>query len=144
MNQFGYVLALDSVTHQSTANRGDYITVSVKLHNSGWGRVLTSRRLVAQACLVASPFTCYTGTANSDLRLIPAQTTTSSTVAANITIPSGATTGAYQIRLSIPDVWSTTQSRPFMIQFANDNGSGTQAWNNTNGYMVTGTTLTVN
>ena len=142
-NSYGYVLTLDSVTHQSTVNRGDSISVNVKMHNNGWARFNTARKLYVNACLVASPNTCYQGIAYSDLRLLPPQTTTSSTVTAHITIPAGATTGAYQIRLSVPDIFSTTQSRPFMVKFNNDN-NGSQIWNDTAGYITTGTTLTVN
>ena len=144
-NRMGYFLSLDNVTHQSTANRGDNITVTIQLHNNGYARLSTPRTVTAQACLVAAPNTCYTGVADSDLRLLPSQTTTPSTVQAHITIPVGATTGAYQIRLSVPSVFAVAQGvRAFMIHFANTNGSGTQAWNDAGGYMVTGTTLTVN
>lgn len=143
LNNYGYSMQLDSVTHQSTANRGDNITVTVKLRNIGWSRMWSPRTVTVNACLVAAPNTCYTGVADSDLRQLPPNATTSSSVQAHITIPVGATTGAYQIRLSIPDIWPTTQSRAFMVQFINSN-SGSQTWNDAGGYMTTGTTLTVN
>lgn len=144
-NMMGYRLQLDSVTHQSTAHAGDSISVVVSMRNLGWSRLFSPRRLVAQACLVASPYTCYGGTSPTDLRMLLPQATSSSTVMAPITIPVGAAAGAYQIRLSVPDIWPRTAAlRPFAIRFANANGAAGQSWNDTSGYMTTGTTLTVN
>jgi len=142
MNSFGSSLELDGVSHQSTAAPGESITVDVKLRNIGYSIVFTARKVVAQACLVASPNTCYGAPATPDLRQLPPQATESSTVTATINIPPGAAPGAYEIRLSVPDVWATTQARAFMMRFANTD-SGAQAWNDASGYWVTGTTLTV-
>jgi hypothetical protein len=140
----GYWLQLDSVSHQATAVNGQSITVRVKLRNLGYSRVFSPRKVVAKACLVASPNTCYSATAPTDLRRLPPQAGTSTQVAANIAIPVGAAAGAYQIRLSIPDIWPTTAAnRDYAIRFGNVD-SGGQVWNNTSGYMTTGTTLNVN
>jgi hypothetical protein len=142
-NQLGYWIQLDSVSHQGTANRGDSITVSAQLRNLGWSRVFTPRRLVASACLTTSPYTCYTGTSNADLRLLPPQATSSVSIDIGLAIPSTAAPGTYALQLSIPDAWPTTQSRPFMVRFGNSD-SGSQAWNDSTGAMSSGTSIQVN
>jgi hypothetical protein len=142
-NLMGYRLQLDSVSHQGTATAGETISVYVNLHNVGWSRLFSPRRVVAKACLVASPYTCYSGTSPTDLRILPPQATASQDVMASISIPAGAVGGSYQIQLAIPDTWPKTATlRAFAIRPANaDNGN--QAWNDATGTMATGTTLTV-
>lgn len=143
-NMTGYWLQLDSISHQGSVNRGDSITAKVKLRNLGWARFPTPRKLVVKACQVAAPNTCYTGTASTDLRKLPSQATSSMSVSAGITIPAGAISGAYQIRLSVPDIWPNTAAvRAFSVRFGNSDNGG-QAWNDAEGYLVTGTQLTVN
>ena len=142
-NQLGYWMQLDSVTHAGTASPGQSVTVKALMRNLGWARMFSPRRLVATACLSTAPTTCYTGTSSSDMRSLPPQATGSSGVHATIDIPASAPKGTYVLSLSLPDVWSTTQARPFMVRFANSN-SGAQVWNDTAGSMATGTSIVVN
>ncbi len=142
MNGFGSSLQLDSVTHPSTAHPGESVAVDVSMRNIGDSIVFTTRQVLAEACLVAAPHTCYGAPASPDLRELPPQATASSTVTATIGIPLGAATGAYQLRLSVPDIFPTTQSRPFMMRFVNKDAAG-QTWDDPSGTMLTGTTLTV-
>lgn len=142
-NMMGYRLQFDSVSHQGTAAAGETVSVYLTLHNVGWSRLFSPRRVVAKACLVASPYTCYSGTSPTDLRILPPQSSLPQEVMASITIPVGAVTGAYQIQLSIPDIWPKTAAlRAFAIRPANAD-SGSQAWNDAAAAMATGTTLTV-
>jgi len=143
-NMMGYRLQLDAVSHQASASGGQSITVTVKMRNVGWARLFSPRRLVAKACMVASPYTCYAGSSPTDLRELPPQATSSVALAVPIAIPTGAAAGAYQVQLSVPDIWPKTAAlRAFAIRFANAT-SGTQVWNDSAGSLSTGTTLTVN
>jgi hypothetical protein len=142
-NQLGYWIQLDSVTHQSTASAGQSITVKTLLRNLGWSRMFSPRHLVASACMTASPYTCYSGTSSADMRRLPPQANSSLDMDATVSIPVGAAAGTYEIRLSLPDIWPNTQSRAFMVRFANGN-SGAQTWNDSLGHMTTGTILQVN
>jgi hypothetical protein len=143
-NSLGYRLQLDGVSHQSTASAGQAVTVSVMMRNVGWSRMFSARPLVAQACLVGSLGTCYSGSSQADLRSLPEQATSSTQVDVPITIPANAASGSYRIQLSIPDIWPLTAGvRAFSVQFANS-PTGSQSWDDTAGVMVTGTTLTVN
>lgn len=57
--------------------------------------------------------------------------------------PAGQATGSYTVYLQAPSSYSTAQTRPFMVRFANAN-SGAQQWDDINGRMASGTKLTVN
>ena len=146
LNQMGYWVQLDSVSHQGTAVHGQSVTFNVGLRNLGNGPILTPRKLTATLCTVAG---CGSGNvvtcaAHLDMRAVPSQGTSSFNIVIGgvtpCTIPNA---GTYQVYLSIPDATATNANvRAFKIQFGNSN-SGGQVWDNTNGWMSTGTTIVV-
>lgn len=143
-NLIGYWLQLDSVSHQGTVNRSDSITVRVALRNLGWSRVFQPRKLQVSVCQVAAPNTCYSAQSTTSLRSLTPQAVASTTLSVPIKFPGSAVSGAYSVRLSVPDIWSSTLGiRAFNVRFANTD-SGAQVWNDALGYITTGTTLTVN
>jgi hypothetical protein len=138
INQMGYWLQLDSITHQSTAVHGQTVTFSVNLRNLGFSRFFTPRKIVATLISGGNTVTCAS---RLDLRALPPQATGSFT----ITIPACAipNAGTYTVYLNVPDIGSQTAGvRKFTVQFGNSN-SGAQIWDDTNGRMATGTTIVV-
>ena len=107
---------------------------------------ITPRKLTATLCTVAG---CGSGNvvtcaAHLDMRAVPSQGTSSFNIVIGgvtpCTIPNA---GTYQVYLSIPDATATNANvRAFKIQFGNSNATG-QTWDNTNGWMSTGTTIVV-
>jgi Domain of unknown function (DUF4832)/Domain of unknown function (DUF4874) len=139
-NTMGYRVQLDQLRHPRSVSAGGTAMVTVALRNVGWARVFSPRVLVVSACLNS---TCVTGSSAQDLRSVPAQGTGSTEFSVALPFPQGAAKGEYQLRLSAPDVWPNTANQPaFSLRFANTD-SGAQAWNAA-GYLVTGSTLTVN
>ena len=146
INQMGYWIQLDSVSHQGTAVHGQSVTFNVGLRNLGNARIFTPRKLTATLCTVAG---CGSGNvvtcaAHLDMRAVPSQGTSSFNIVIGgvtpCTIPNA---GTYQVYLSIPDATATNANvRAFKIQFGNSNATG-QTWDNTNGWMSTGTTIVV-
>ena len=65
-----------------------------------------------------------------------------------LSIPAGATTGAYEVYLSVPDIFSTTAADArFAARVANanaDDSTRSQAWETSAARFKVGTTLNVN
>ena len=135
----GYRLQLDSVNHVTTAARGTTIAVNVNLRNVGWARMFSKRPLVVTLRNKSTGAT-ITGSAG-DLSSVSAGA--SAQIAVNVSIPSGAAVGNYDVQISAPDIWSTTASDArFAVRFGNAD-SGSQAWDASTGRFTTATTLSV-
>lgn len=141
VNLMGYRFQLDNITHASTASKGDTVKVAVNLHDVGWARIFSARKLVV-TLKNRSTGAEITGTAG-DMRLLPSQAKQSSTITTNVNIPSGAVSGTYDVYLSVPDIYSTTASIPaYSVRFANADGNG-QSWDGSSARFKTGTAVTV-
>ena len=135
----GYRLQLDSVTHSSVANKGSTATVTVSLRNVGWARMFSKRPLVVTLRHKTSGATI----AGSGGNLSTVAAGSSAQIAVNVSIPSGAAAGDYEVQISAPDIWSTTaRDARFAVRFANAD-TGAQVWDNATGRLSSGTTLTV-
>jgi hypothetical protein len=140
-NLLGYRFQLDSISHSSSANKGETVKVSVNLHDVGWARIFSARKLVV-TLVNRSTGESIVGTAG-DARLLPSQSTQSSTVNVNVNIPSTATAGTYDVYLSMPDIYSTTKDNPYYaVRFANAD-LGNQSWDGNLARFKTGTSVTV-
>ena len=140
-NLMGYRFQLDNITHASTANKGDTVKVAVNIHDVGWGRIFSARKLVV-TLKNRSTGAEITGTAG-DFRFLPSQAGISSTITTNVNVPSGAASGTYDVYLSVPDIYSTTASMPaFSVRFANAD-TGSQSWDASSARFKTGTAITV-
>jgi hypothetical protein len=137
----GYRFQLDSLSHPDSAARGSEVTFTVNMRNYGWARLHDPRRL--KVVLVNGGHT-ISGYADTQLRQCPSQATSSNCkMSIRVAIPAGQATGSYTVYLQAPSSYSTAQTRPFMVRFANAN-SGSQQWDDVNGRMASGTRLTVN
>jgi hypothetical protein len=135
----GYRLQLDGASHVTTAVKGSTVAVNVNLHNVGWGRMFSKRPLVVTLRNKSTGAT-ITGSAG-DLSTVAAGA--SGQFAVNVSIPSGAATGTYDVQISAPDIWSTTAADArYAVRFANAD-SGSQLWDATNARFTAGTTLSV-
>ena len=120
----GYRLQLDSVTHSSVANKGSTATVTVSLRNVGWARMFSKRPLVVTLRHKTSGATI----AGSGGNLSTVAAGSSAQIAVNVSIPSGAAAGDYEVQISAPDIWSTTaRDARFAVRFANAD-TGAQVW----------------
>jgi hypothetical protein len=138
-SSMGYRLQLDGVSHLTTATRGTTIALNVNLHNVGWARMFSKRPLVVTLRNKSTGAT-ITGSAG-DLSTVAAGA--SAQFAVNVSIPSGATAGTYDVQISAPDIWSTTAADArYAVRFANAD-SGSQLWDATNARFTAGTTLSV-
>ncbi|CAN5348426.1 hypothetical protein BH09PSE5_BH09PSE5_19050 [soil metagenome] len=142
--QMGYRLQLDQLAHPASAARNTTVSVDIDLHNVGWSRIFSARKLVV-TLKHKTTGALITGTSTVDMRQLPSQASASTRAAVQVTIPSGATTGDYAVSVSLPDVYTTTAADArFAVRFANaDNAATAQAWNATTGKFDVGTTLTV-
>ena len=140
----GYRFQLDDISHPSTVSAGSTMTVNVDLRNVGWARIMSARKLVVTLVNKTTGAT-FSGTATTDLRTLAPQASSSSLVTVNVAVPSTAATGAYDVLLSIPDIFPTTASDVrYSVRFANADNSGmNQAWNTSSGGFKAGTTVTV-
>ena len=135
----GYRLQLDGANHVTTAAKGSTVAVTVNLRNVGWGRMFSKRPLVVTLRNKSTGAT-ITGSAG-DLSTVAAGA--SGQFAVNVSIPSGAATGNYDVQISAPDIWSTTAADArYAVRFANAD-SGSQVWDATNARFTAGTTLSV-
>jgi len=140
----GYRFQLDQLAHPKSAARNSTATFNVDLHNVGWSRIFSPRKLVVTLTNKATG-AIITGTGTTDMRTLPSQSAASTRAAVQVVIPSGAATGDYVVSVSLPDVYPTTaRDVRFAVRFANsDNVSSAQAWNATTGRFDVGTTVTV-
>ncbi len=138
INQMGYRIQFDSLTHQATAVHGQSITATVQLRNVGWSRMWDPRPLELQLVSGNDVVKCHSA---DNLRSLPDQATGSSTLTiSNCVIPSA---GTYSVYLAMPDYWPSLSSKPaFAARPANEPGAA-QAWDATNARFATGTSVTV-
>jgi hypothetical protein len=139
VNQMGYRIQLDSISHQATAAPGQAITATVQLRNVGWSRMWDPRKLQLQLVSGATVISCNSTT---DLRAaLPDQAKTSSTMTIpNCVVPSA---GTYDVYLAMPDSWpALSGNAAFAVQPANASAGG-QSWDPTKARFGTGTTVTV-
>ena len=135
----GYRLQLDSVNHAPSVSKGSTLAVNVNLRNTGWARMFSKRALVV-TLRNKSTGALIAGSAG-DLSSIASSAAVQ--ISVNVSVPSGAAAGTYDVLLSAPDAWSTTASDPrFAVRFANAD-SGSQAWDASAARFSTGTSLTV-
>jgi hypothetical protein len=139
-NMMGYVIQLDSISHNDSVARGATLTITVTLRNIGWSRCHRERRL--RVVLAKSAQTDITALSNQQLRQLPSQGTSSVTFQVSVAIAAGAATGSWDMHIDFPDYYTNLTARAFKIRPANNN-SGGQTWDDTNGRFATGTTVTV-
>lgn len=140
----GYRLQLDAVAHPAAAQRGSSITVRVELRNLGWSRLFSARKLTVTLRHRGSGAT-VTGSGGADLRTLPPQATSSTTIQVPVAIPAGAATGEHDVLLSVPDIYpSTAGDVRFAIRFANqDDAAKDQAWEPAEARFRVGTRVVV-
>ena len=140
----GYRFQLDAISQPQSATLGNTINISVDLRNVGWAVILSARKLVV-TLQNRSSGALITGSAG-DMRYLPPQATSSTSVVVPVSIPAGASAGDYDVYVSMPDVGTTTSKNPyFTVRFANaDNSAKGQAWDPANARFKTGMVVTVN
>jgi hypothetical protein len=135
----GYRMQLDSINHSTVVNKGSTVAFNVSLRNSGWARMLSKRPLVVTLRNKSTGATIRGSGGNLNTIASGA----SAQIAVNVSIPSGAASGEYEVHISAPDIWSTTSSDTrYAVRFSNAD-SGSQAWNSSTGRFATGTSLSV-
>jgi len=136
----GYRFQLDAISHPTNAAPGNSVDFAVDLRNVGWSRIFSPRKLVVTLKNTATG-DLLTGSAG-DMRFLPSQATTSTRIVVPVSVPSA---GAYDVYLSMPDVWPRTKDNPdFAVRFANaEDPAAGQGWDAANFRFKTGTTLTV-
>lgn len=140
INTLGYRLILNGISHQSTANRGDSITASVTLRNVGWARVLQPRKIQLVLTNGGNTIVCNS---RADLRNLPPQASTNSTITIPCLIPGGAATGTWTAHIRMPDPWpSLAGTAAFAIRPSNTDAGGA-SWSAANFRWTTGTTVVV-
>lgn len=139
----GYRFKLDAVSHPQSAPAGSTVNISVDLRNVGWAGILSARKL-AVTLQNKTTGAWITGSAG-DMRLLPSQATSSTTIVIGVTLPADATAGDYNVYLSMPDVGAGTKNkREFAVRFANaDDSAKGQAWDDAYFRFKTGTSVTV-
>jgi uncharacterized protein DUF4832 len=139
----GYRFQLDAVSVPRSATPGGVVDVQVDLRNVGWSRIFSARKLVVTLRNTTSG-AVITGSAG-DMRLLPAQATSSTRITVPVGIPAGAAPGSYDVYLSMPDIFASTQGNAFYaVRFANANdASKGQSWDAANFRFDTGTALAV-
>lgn len=138
-NLMGYRIQYNSVSHQGTATAGQTVTFTVSVRNVGYSRVHHPYKI--QAVMVRSGGGASNIVCNSrvDLRTLPPQTTTYSTITISCTT---GIAGTWNVHLRIPSIFPNTQTKDFAIRPANTD-SGGQAWDSTNYRWTTGTSIVV-
>ena len=135
----GYRLQLDSVNHAPSASKGTAVAVNVNLRNTGWARMFSKRALVVTLRNKSTGAT-ITGS-GGDLTSVASGASAQMTV--NVSVPSGAAAGTYDVLISAPDIWATTAGDArFAVRFANAD-SGAQTWDDTNARFATGTSIAI-
>jgi hypothetical protein len=135
-NRLGYRFQLVNGVYPTTASAGGILPITIKIANVGWAAPYNQRTpyLVLRNTATNAE---YAVAINSDPRLWSAATTT--TIAENVTLPSGLTAGSYKLFLKLPDSDAGLSVRPeYSIQMAN-----TSTWESTTGYNDLKHTLTI-
>ncbi len=138
----GYRLQLDGVSTPLGASPGTSALVSVDLRNVGWSRIYSDRKLKV---VLRSGSASIVASASADLRGLPAQATSSTTVQIAVPIPSGTPSGDYQVSLALPDSFASVAGDPrFAVRFANaDDGAKKQGWDASTATFATGAVIKV-
>jgi hypothetical protein len=135
----GYRLQLDGLNHSSSASKGTAIAFNVNLRNTGWSRMFSKRPLVITLRNKSTGAT-ITGS-GGDLSTVASSASAQITV--NVSVPTSAASGDYDVQISAPDIYSTNSGDArYAVHFANSD-SGSQAWNSSTGRFSAGTSLTV-
>ena len=140
----GYNLRLDSISTPMQTTRGQNLSISVNLKNTGWSKVFTNRKLIVTFKNKITNNT-ITGTSETSLNSLESQMNTSTNLVVNINIPSTTEAGDYDVYLSVPDSFENTKNDiKYNIRFINDDNLATgQAWNNALGAFKTGASIKV-
>lgn len=143
LNLMGYRIQLDALVHADTMVNGTTNTFTLTLHNYGWGEPYSRRVPQVRLMKTGAPdIVCKFGL---QLRRLPPNATASTGTQALCKIPSGATTGVYNVFIEMPDLPKPDGTLPaavYSIRPANAN-SGSQTWDNTNRRWATGTVVTI-
>jgi hypothetical protein len=142
-NMSGYRMQLDSIIHEQTVKKGKNFKVRVNMRNVGYSRLFSPRPLVV-TLRNQSTGELLTGSAE-DLRFLTPQATSSTEKIVKVAIPSNASTGAYDIYLSVPDIYPGTKNDVRQaIRFANsDDAEKGQSWDAATARFKVGTTVMV-
>ncbi|CAN5576130.1 hypothetical protein BH09PSE5_BH09PSE5_17150 [soil metagenome] len=140
----GYRFQVDQVVHPTIAARDTAIAVNVDLHNVGWSRIFSPRKLVVTLRHKTSGATIV-ATGSTDMRQLPSQATAATRAPVTVTIPSSAAAGEYEVLLGMPDLYTATaKDVRYSVRFANaDNAAKGQAWDTTNARFNVGSTITI-
>ena len=143
LTSLGYRFQLDAILQPQSATVGTNINIAIDLRNVGWAGILSARKLVV-TLQNRSTGALITGGAG-DMRYLPPQATSSTNVVVPVSIPAGASTGTYDVYVSMPDVGTSTSKNPyFAIRFANaDNSAKGQAWDPASARFKTGMVVSV-
>jgi len=141
----GYRFVLDSFAMQGTAVVGQSVTATVVLHNEGWSRIFSARRVnvILKNTSTSETRTCVS---DQDLRSLDPQKASGTATTFKISCPLGSTSaGTYQVLLSMPDVWAGTMNDArFSVRPAvQDNSGAGQVWDSSTGRMPTGMNLVI-
>jgi hypothetical protein len=143
-NKIGHRWVLNRVDAPKSVARGSVASVSLNLKNVGWARLYNARPLQVQLVSRANPSAApIVATAAWDPRMLKASET--SNVLFNISVPSNAATGAYDVLIASPDAASSLAANAaYSIRFANANNAAVnQAWNATRGAFATGLVIAI-
>jgi Domain of unknown function (DUF4832)/Domain of unknown function (DUF4874) len=144
MKSIGYRFELEQITHPQSVNRNASLNVDVELKNVGWSRIFSARKLLV-TLRNKNNGSVITALSSADMRSIASQGANTSKISINVPISSGASTGEYEVFLSLPDIYQTTSNNArFAVRFANsDNISKGQVWDATNARFNTGTVINI-
>lgn len=139
----GYRLQLDNLTAPNSIAKGASGTIVINLRNYGWARIHDTRVLRVVA-LHTNGIDKFYGYSVAQLRQCDPQATSSNCkMNVRIPVPANQLSGTYHLHVWAPSMYSTTEGvRAYMVRFANAN-SGAQTWDDTNGRMDSGVTMTV-
>lgn len=139
----GYRFQLDAISHPQAINRGQSMDVNIELRNLGWARIYSARKLVVTLKHRATG-ALMLGSAG-DARQFPPQATSSTRQIVNVSIPSGAAVGDYDVYVSMPDIFSSLANDPrYSVRFGNsDDSAKGQAFDAASGRFKVGTMIKV-
>jgi hypothetical protein len=137
----GYRVQLDALSHETSAARSERLVFQVDLHNLGWARMFTPRKLVVTLRHKASGV-LIVGEAG-DLGTLPPQAQAATRISISLDVPARARTGEYEVLVSSPDTFPRLAADArYAVRFANaDQPSAGQAWEAATANMVTGSSV---
>jgi hypothetical protein len=144
--KLGYRFVITQASHANAVSRGASLNVAFGIKNAGWARLYNTRpvQVLLQNVSTNSYRRMTVTGSNVDPRKWLPSTTTS--VNANLVVPSSLTAGSYRVLLALPDGSSTlVDDGRYAIRFANDNNnSSNQYWDSGLAAFSTGTIIQVN